>query len=98
MTISNALSKMVLVASLLTATAAHADGDYWRHRHDGYRGGSWVAPLVGGLIIGGIVAGSVAHEDGEFYDEGRPYLVCHWERAFDAYGNYIGNRKVCYNR
>ena len=50
----------VATVALLGSTAANAD--YYRHRHGGYHGGGghrggWVAPLVGGLILGGALYG-----------------------------------------
>jgi len=51
-----------LVASVAMITSAHADWRGHHGHHNQYRGGGggneWVVPLVGGLIIGGMIAGS----------------------------------------
>jgi hypothetical protein len=58
------MRKLVITAVLsLLVTPAMADG-YYRHDHYHYNrggggggGGNWVAPLVGGMILGGILEG-----------------------------------------
>jgi hypothetical protein len=91
----------VAVATLFTATAANAD--YYRnrggyHHHGG--GGGWVAPLLGGLIVGGIVGGALAEPR---YAAPQPYYpypstrtICGLEHVYDVYGRYVGDRKTCY--
>jgi len=88
------------LAAVLASTAAHADwrgprpGYGYGHEYRGGGGGNWAAPLVGGLIIGGML-GAMGQQR---YEEAPPYHVeCRWERLFDAYGNYIGNGRRCYN-
>lgn len=57
---------------------------------DGHHGGGWVAPLIGGVIIGGVL-GSVSRphyvEPPVYY--GNPYgnqpYSYHYERMFDPY-------------
>lgn len=55
------MKKIVAVALAATfiSTAAMAQG-YHRDHRDGGGGGGWVAPLVGGLIIGGVVGNAMS--------------------------------------
>lgn len=46
---------VAVAACSLIATPALADGYRGGHEHRGHHGGGWVAPLLGGLIIGGII-------------------------------------------
>jgi len=52
------LNKIAIAAIALTLTASAASADEWRH-HDHYQGngggGNWVAPLIGGMILGGVI-------------------------------------------
>lgn len=92
------MRKLALTAAALLAltNAAHAD---WNHRYGprpgyGGGGGGWVAPLVGGLIIGGAI-GAMAQPRVE---EVPPYHVeCRREQVFDRYGNFLGFQRRCYN-
>lgn len=83
---------------ILAASAAQAD--YYGHRHGGhrhgggYRGG-WVAPLVGGLIVGGMV-GALAAEP-RYYAAPPAYRTeCRIVPVFDRWNNYVGDRRECY--
>lgn len=69
---------LALATILMVATSAHAGGN--RHHHGG--GNNWVAPLVGGLIIGGIIAGSNRGYSQEYYTEECRYR---WVRRWDPY-------------
>ena len=66
--------------------------------HGGYHGGgggNWAAPLVGGLIIGGMLG---AMSQPRYYQEQPAYHTeCRMEQMFDNWGNYIGNGRRCYN-
>jgi hypothetical protein len=88
----------VAAATLFTATAANAD----YYRRGGYgRGGGWVAPLVGGLIVGGIVGGAIASEP-RYYPAPPVYVAppthteCNIVPIYDRYGNFAFNRRECY--
>ena len=88
----------VTLTALLGTTAANAD--YYRHRHGGYHGGGghrggWVAPLVGGLILGGALYGlsqtpSYAAPPPAYRTE------CRVVPVYDRYGYYRGDRQECY--
>ena len=75
------------VALAMLAGPALADG---RHRHhSGHGGRGWAAPLVGGLIVGGIIGG------GYYYNRGW-YTECRLEPVYDRWGNIIADQQVCY--
>jgi hypothetical protein len=83
------------VATLFTATAANAD--YYGHRqgghHGGGGGGNWVAPLVGGLILGGAIYG--LSQPG--YAAPPAYRTeCRIVPVYDRFGYYVGDRRECY--
>ena len=87
------MNKILLgaVALAMLAGPALADGRHRGHGgHHGGRSGGWVAPLVGGLILGG--AGYYG------YNQWRntTYVDCRYESRFDRWGNYLGEVEVCY--
>lgn len=93
------LIAFTLTATMLTATAAQADyygrrGGYrapaynhHQHRAPAYnhRGNNWVAPVIGGLLLGGALYG--AHR---YY---QPQPVC-WDEVvgYDRYGREVWQR------
>ena len=79
------------VALAMLAGPALADGRHRGH-HGGHggRGGYWVAPLVGGLLLGG--AGYYGYN--HYRNSG--YTECRLESRFDRWGNYVGDVEVCY--
>jgi len=81
---------MALAMAILSTSAAHAE---YRGPRPGYNGG-WVAPLVGGLIVGGIVGGAMAQP--RYYEEPGWHTECRRERVFDQWGNFIGYERHCY--
>jgi len=83
---------MAIAITILATSAAHAD---YRGPRPGYGGGGggWVAPLVGGLIVGGVI-GSMASQP-RYYDDGF-HTECRREQVFDRYGNFIGYERRCY--
>jgi hypothetical protein len=78
-----ALAALTLAATVaLPTTEAQA----------GHRGWGW--GLAGAAIGTAIVAGSVANAYAEpVYVDG--YRSCAWRARYDAFGNFIGNVKVC---
>lgn len=87
-----ALSAALMV---LSVAPAHADYRYEHsHGHQQGGGGNWVAPLVGGLIIGGIVGGAMAQP--RYYEEPSWHTECRRERVFDQWGNFLGYERQCY--
>jgi len=89
------MNKILLgtVALAMLATPALADGRHRGHHggHGGYggRSGGWAAPLVGGLIVGGIIGG------GYYYNRGW-YTECRLEPVYDRWGNIVADQQVCY--
>jgi len=84
----------IVAAAALTLAATSAQADPYHRYQVQHRGGGWGAPLLGGLIVGGIVGGMMA----------QPYIERHHcplgtERrmipVFDEYGRYVGDRVVC---
>mgnify|MGYP006272476941 CR=1 FL=1 len=73
----------------LTATAAQADYRYRGHapapRYEHHRGPNWVAPVIGGLLLGGAIYG--AH---------RYYQPTCWTEmvGYDYYGREV-YRRIC---
>lgn len=100
---------LVLAAIIGMTTVAHADW-YGHHRYQGgynggynggYRhqnnGGDWVAPLVGGLIIGGMI-GSMSQPrvyNAPIYNDYQPQLVCYRRYIGTGYNGYPIYRRYC---
>jgi len=85
----NKILATTLAAALLVSTAAHAD---YRGPRPGY-GGGWVAPLVGGMIIGGAI-GAMAQP--RYYEEVPYHTECRREAIYDRWGNFLGYERHCY--
>jgi hypothetical protein len=92
-----------LAAAIVVFGACSAEA---QHRHQdggGYNGGSrsggWVAPLVGGMVLGGVLYGlsqpSYAAPPPVYVEQPR-YRRCWAEPVFDRYTNqYLGEQRVC---
>ena len=79
------LAVVTLATALTVPTTAHA-GKY------GY-GWGVAAGVVGTAIVAGAIANSYAEPVyGGYYDG---YRRCRWERQNSAYGDYVGNSRVC---
>jgi hypothetical protein len=86
------MRKLAIAAAVMgiLATSSAANADYYRNR-----GGHWVAPLVGGLIVGGMV-GALAAEP-RYYAAPPAYRTeCRIVPVYDRYGYYLGDRRECY--
>jgi uncharacterized protein YcfJ len=87
------LAILLAATTLVTATTANAQ---WRDsRNYGHGGGGWVAPLVGGMIVGGIIGGAIASQP-RYNDDYYYHTECRRERVFDQWGNFIGFDRRCY--
>jgi hypothetical protein len=82
------------VIGILASSAANAD--YYRHRGYHGGGGGWVAPLVGGLIVGGIVGGALAQPQPYYAPPPAYRTECQIVPVYDRYGYYRGERRECY--
>jgi hypothetical protein len=89
---------LTVVAALAISMPAFADGHHGGGGgfhggggHHGGGGGGWVAPFVGGAIVGGVLGGALAYP---YYAAPSPYYAptpyqpyYRWE-CCDAYGQY----------
>jgi len=93
---------IIALAVVLAASSAQA-----QHRHGGggyggghqRSGGGWVAPLVGGMVLGGVLYGlsqpSYAAPPPVYVEQPR-YRRCWVEPVFDRYTQqYLGEQRVC---
>lgn len=56
--------------------------------------------LAAGAIIGAAAASSAYgyhpyYYGGPVYVSGPGYVRCHWERRYNAWGHYVGKRRIC---
>jgi hypothetical protein len=94
------VSAALLATSSTAANAQHRPREYHTHyenhnyRHGG-GGGGWVAPLVGGLIVGGIIGGAMTErEQHPVVCWNRPVFDVYGREIFDAYG-YPVTQRIC---
>jgi hypothetical protein len=93
---------LTVAATLLVATAGVADAQYRGGHGGGYHhgggGGGWVAPLVGGMILGGAIYGlSQPSYAAPYYPAPPAYRTeCQIVPVYDRYGYYRGERRECY--
>lgn len=94
------MRKLALIAVAMLALTTNAHADYYGYHHHHYYGGgggggNWAAPLIGGLVIGGMLG---AMSQPRYYQDVPPYHVeCRREAVYDAYGNFLGYQRQCYN-
>ena len=101
-----------LAAAIVVFGACSAEAQHRRHggggHHGGHHGGGhhhqrsgngWVAPLVGGLVLGGVLYGlsqpSYAAPPPMYVEQPR-HRRCWVEPVFDRYTQqYLGEQRVC---
>jgi hypothetical protein len=90
-----ALAVILTLTLVGTASAQHRGGGGGYH-HGG--GGNWVAPLVGGMILGGAIYGlSQPSYAAPYYPAPPQYRTeCQMVPVYDRYGYYRGERRECY--
>jgi len=72
------------IVSMLQLSSATAFDRYHSRNN-----GNWVAPVIGGLIVGGIIAGSM-------YDPNYGYYrTCNQVPTYDQWGRFISYQTVC---
>jgi hypothetical protein len=94
------LNKITIAALALTITTTAANAEWREYHHHHYNGGggggnNWMAPLVGGLIIGGIISNMNQpryHQQQPEYD----YVpVCRdYVEGYDFWGRPV-IRRIC---
>ena len=101
---------LTVAATLLVATAGAADaqhrgghggGGYGGGGHHHHRGGGgWVAPLLGGLVLGGAIYGlsqpSYAAPPTYYAPAPQFRTECQMVPVYDRYGYFRGERRECY--
>lgn len=95
----NILMLLVAAGSIFYADAAsaqHRRHDHYHHHGGGHGGGGgWVAPLIGGMVVGGVL-GAIINEPR--YSAPPAYRTeCRIVPAYDRYGYYVGDRRECYS-
>jgi len=100
--------KKIALAVILTLTLAgtaeaqhrggHGGGYGGGGHHHRGGGGGWVAPLVGGLILGGAIYGlSQPSYAAPYYPAPPQYRTeCQIVPVYDRYGYFRGERRECY--
>ena len=96
-----------LAAAIVVFGACSAEAQHRRHGGGGHHGGGhhqrsgngWVAPLVGGLVLGGVLYGlsqpSYAAPPPMYVEQPR-HRRCWVEPVFDRYTQqYLGEQRVC---
>ena len=88
-----------LIASVIALSASTAQAQHRHHHHHSGGGRNWVAPLVGGVIAGGLLYGLSqprAYAAPPVYVEQPRYRRECWdEPVYDMYGRWLGDRKTC---
>ena len=95
------LAAAIVVFGACSAEAQHRHhgGGYGGGHHHQRSGGGWAAPLVGGLILGGVLYGlsqpSYAAPPPVYVEQPR-YRRCWMEPVFDRYTQqYLGEQRIC---
>lgn len=85
----------VAATSLTVATAAPAEA-----RHG--RNAAFFGGLAAGLVVGGLAGAASgpayaypSYGAGPVYVDGGPRRVCSLQERYNAWGDYIGTRRVC---
>jgi hypothetical protein len=67
-------------------------GGGYHHRYYQERNhNDWVEPLVGGMIIGGMLMNQP-----RYYEAPRYHTECRVTPMYDQWGYYLGNQRQCY--
>jgi len=92
------MRKLAVLAILFSLTATAANADYYRNRNhnDGghhHGGGGWFAPLVGGMVLGGVIYGL---SQPSYAAQPAYRTECRIVPMIDRWNNYVGERRECY--
>ena len=102
------LAILLAATTLVTATAANADWNGNRHygggggyNHGGGGGDAGMAlfgGLVGGMILGGMINNM---NQPQYYPQPQyyqPQTFCRMVPVYDAWGNYVGRQRQCWQQ
>jgi hypothetical protein len=101
------LAVAIAIVGALAASTAPADAQYHNryhggggHHHHRGGGGGWVAPLVGGLILGGAIYGlsqpGYAAPPAYYAPQPQYRTECQLVPVYDRDGYFRGERRECY--
>jgi hypothetical protein len=98
------LAVAIAIVGTLAVSTAPAEAQYHNRGHGGggYRGGGggWVAPLVGGMVLGGAIYGlsqpGYAAPPAYYAPQPQYRTECQLVPVYDRYGYFRGERRECY--
>jgi hypothetical protein len=83
------MKKIIALVLLTVSLSVHAD----RHHHEQYGSSGWVLPLIGGAIIGGVIANQYQQPPVRYYQP-EPY----YQPPVQYYRQQYGSPTRNYNR
>jgi len=106
------LAVAIAIVGALAVSTAPADAQYHHRGHHGgghhggghHRGhgggGGWIAPLIGGLVLGGAIYGlsqpGYAAPPAYYAPQPQYRTECQLVPVYDRYGYFRGERRECY--
>lgn len=98
------LAVAITIVGALAASTVPADAQYHNRNHGGHGhhrgGGGWVAPLLGGLVLGGAIYGlsqpSYAAPPTYYAPPPAYRTECQIVPVYDRNGYFRGERRECY--
>jgi hypothetical protein len=92
------LAVAIAIVGTLAVSTAPAEAQYHNRGHGG--GGGWVAPLVGGMVLGGVLYGlsqpSYAAPPTYYAPAPQFRTECQMVPVYDRHGYFRGERRECY--
>jgi hypothetical protein len=102
------LAVAIAIVGTLAASTVPADAQYHHrghhgggyHHRGGGGGGGWIAPLIGGLVLGGAIYGlsqpGYAAPPAYYAPQPQYRTECQLVPVYDRYGYFRGERRECY--